>query len=237
MKKSHFVTIVIAFIGVGIGASFMVPKTTGYELEPNVSMIEKIKLPQPTYTSDISIEQALYKRRSVRAYRDEPLTLFEISQLLWAAQGVTDSIRGFRTSPSAGALYPLEVYVVIGNIDGVTEGVYKYSPHQHELVSIRAGNVKNDLANAALGQTCVAESTAVIVFSAVYERTAQKYGARGIRYVHMEAGHAAQNVYLQAVSLNLGTVAVGAFRDKEVQKILNMSAKEQPLYILPIGRM
>ena len=215
----------------------MPSKTTGNELEPVESMIEKIKLPQPAYTSDTSVEQALYKRRSVRAYGDEPLTLIEISQLLWAAQGVTESIRGFRTSPSAGALYPLEVYVVISDVDGVTEGVYKYNPYQHEIVRIRAGNVKNDLANAALGQTCVAESATVIVFSAVYERTTQKYGTRGSRYVHMEAGHAAQNVYLQAVSLNLGTVAVGAFGDKEVKKILNMPGKEQPLYILPIGRM
>ena len=215
----------------------MPPKTTGNEPEPNESMIERIQLPQPTYTSDTSVEQALYKRRSVRAYRDEPLTLIEISQLLWAAQGVTDATRGFRTSPSAGALYPLEVYIVISDVDGVTEGVYKYNPHQHEIARIRAGKVKNDLTNAALGQTCVAESATAVVFSAVYERTTQKYGTRGIRYVHMEAGHAAQNVYLQAVSLDLGMVAVGAFKDKEVRKILNMSAKEQPLYILPIGRM
>lgn len=237
MNKSHFVIITLALIGVGLEGSFMLAQTSGYESEPKESMIEKIKLPKPKFNSDTSVEQALYKRRSVREYRHDPLTLIEISQLLWAAQGVTDSRRGFRTSPSAGALYPIDVHIVISNVDGVTKGIYKYKPHQHEIVRIRSGSVRNALTNAALEQTCVAEGSAVIVLSAIYERTTQKYGNRGIRYAHMEAGHAAQNVYLQAVSLSLGMVAVGAFKDDEVRKILNMSDKEQPLYILPIGRL
>ncbi|MBC8400590.1 MAG: SagB/ThcOx family dehydrogenase [Candidatus Marinimicrobia bacterium] len=237
MKKIHVVIIVIALIGVGIGGSFMSLQPARAEREPNEPINEKIKLPKPKYDSNTSVEHALLERRSVRMYKDEPLTLIEVSQLLWAVQGITDSSRGFRTAPSAGALYPLDVYVVIGNVVGVTKGVYKYKPYEHELVKVRNGNVRDELTIAALGQTWVGESAIVIVFSAVYERTTQKYGNRGIRYVHMEAGHAAQNVYLQSVPLNLGTVVVGAFEDEEVRKILNMSDEEQPLYIVPVGKI
>ncbi len=237
MKKIHVIIIVTALIGIGIGGSFMMLQSAGDEHEPDKPNNEMIKLPEPKYVSNTSVEKALLERRSVRVYKDEPLTLIEVSQLLWAAQGITDPGRRLRTAPSAGALYPLDVYIVIGNVEGVAKGVYKYMPHQHELVKVRNGNVRNELTIAALGQTCVGESAIVIVFSAVYERTTRKYGDRGIRYVHMEAGHAAQNVYLQAVSLNLGMVVVGAFKDEEVRKILNMSDEEQPLYILPVGKI
>jgi len=234
MKKRHFVIIIIALIGAGIG-SFLI--LLGAENEAKESFNEIIKLPEPRYDSETSIEKALLKRRSIRTYKNEPLTLVEVSQLLWAAQGITDSRRGFRTAPSAGALYPLEIYVVIGNVEGVTKGVYKYRPHKHELLKVKSGDVRNELTAAALGQPWVGKGAIVIVFSAVYERTTRKYGNRGIRYVHMEVGHAAQNVYLQAVSLNLGTVVVGAFRDNEVKKILNMSNEEHPLCIMPVGRI
>lgn len=237
MKKIHVVIMVIALIGAGIGGSFMLLQAKGNKREPDEPINEKIKLPEPKYDSSTSVEQALLERRSVRVYKDEPLTLTEVSQLLWAAQGITNTRRGFRTAPSAGALFPLEVYVVIGNVEEITQGVYKYKPHEHELVKARHGNVRDELTIAALGQTWVRESAIAIVLSAVYERTTNKYGERGIRYVHMEAGHAAQNVCLQAVSLNLGTVVVAAFKDKEVRKILNMSAEEQPLYIIPVGKI
>jgi SagB-type dehydrogenase family enzyme len=197
--------------------------------------MERIKLPEPGHDSLTSIEQALLKRRSVRDYKDEPLTLTEVSQLLWAAQGITDP-RDFRTSPSAGALYPLEVYVVVGNVDDLSDGIYKYKPHEHELERIKEGDKRTELCIAALGQSSIKDGAIVMVFSAVYERTTQKYGERGIRYVHIEVGHAAQNVYLQAVSLNLGTVVVGAFQDDAVKMIINMPDEEYPLYIMPVGR-
>ena len=200
-------------------------------------MKEKIELPEPKYDSSTSIEQALLARRSVRKYKDEPLTLTEVSQLLWAAQGITESRRRYRTAPSAGALYPLEVYAVMNNVERITQGVYKYNPHKHELEKVKQGNVNDELTDAALRQTWISESAFVIVFSAVYKRTTKKYGNRGIRYVHMEAGHAAQNVCLQAISLNLGTVVVAAFRDEKVKKILNMPNEEQPLYIIPVGKI
>jgi SagB-type dehydrogenase family enzyme len=196
---------------------------------------EIIKLPEPAYKSNISVEEALLKRRSVRDYKDKPLTLAEVSQLLWAAQGITGSF-GFRTAPSAGALYPLEVYIFAGNVKDLPGGIYKYRPHKHELEMVVKGDKRNELYRAALSQSPVRDAPAVIVFSAVYERTTVKYGERGVRYVFIETGHAAQNVFLQAVSINLGAVVIGAFSDAEVKKIIKMPDREQPLYIMPVGK-
>ncbi len=207
------------------------------QLESSRSAMEAtvIKLPPPRYESKTSLEQALLKRRSVREYSDAPLLLHELSQLLWAAQGIT-SRDGLRTAPSAGALYPLEVYVVAGRVEGLPSGVYQYRPRDHELALIVSGDKRRELYEAALQQEWVREGAASLVFSAVYERTTWRYGERGIRYVHMEVGHAAQNVCLQATALDLGTVVVGAFHDDRVKRILHMPDEEQPLYILPVGR-
>lgn len=196
---------------------------------------ERIKLPKPQFDSKVSVEEALQKRRSIRDYKNEPLTLAEVSQLLWAAQGITNR-KGFRTAPSAGALYPLEVYIVAGHVTDLPEGIYKYRPHGHELRLIVEGDKRGELSAAALGQECIRNGAAVIILSAVYERTTRKYGNRGIQYVHMEIGLAAQNVYLQAVSLNLGTVSVGAFYDEKVKKVIRMNDNEQPLCLMPVGR-
>jgi len=210
------------------------PKPIIVEPRPTVDKI-RIKLPEPRYDSNFSIEEALLKRRSIREYTGEPLTLQEVSQLLWAAQGITDP-RGFRTAPSAGALYPLEVYVMVGDVENLTEGVYKYKPAEHELLKLTDGDKRAELSEAALGQDWVKEAAIDIVVTAVYERTTVKYGDRGIRYVHMEAGHAAQNLCLQATALNLGTVTVGAFYDEQVKEVLNLPEDEQPLYIIPVGK-
>lgn len=197
---------------------------------------ETIKLPEPKYNSNISIEEALLKRRSVRSYKDSPLTLAEVSQLLWAAQGMT-SPRGLRTAPSAGALYPLEIYIVAGNVDDLPDGVYRYDTYKHQLVRVAEGDKRTELCKAALGQTSVRNAAIVLIFSAVYERTTAKYGDRGIHYAYIEVGHAAQNVFLQTVPLNLGTVVIGAFYDDEVKKVLRTSNREYPLYIMPVGRL
>lgn len=193
------------------------------------------KLPEPRHNSGISIEETLLKRRSVRDYTGEPLTLPEVSQLLWAAQGITDP-RGLRTAPSAGATYPLETYVVVGDVENLAQGVYRYHLPKQELVKVLDGDLRTELAAAALGQSWVREGAINIVFTAIYERTTRRYGDRGIRYVHMEVGHAGQNVYLQAVALGLGTVVIGAFRDDQVKEILNLPQDEHPLYIMPVGR-
>jgi SagB-type dehydrogenase family enzyme len=194
-----------------------------------------IKLPEPRYDSDVSIEQSLLRRRSIRSYSGESLTLQELSQLLWAAQGVTDP-KGFRTAPSAGALYPLELYVVAGDVQDLSPGVYRYDPDEHELLRTIEGDKRLELAEAAVWQDFVGEGAIVIVFTAVYERTSGKYGDRGIRYVHMEAGHAAQNLCLQATAMDLGVVTVGAFYDEEVVELLGLPEDEHPLYIIPVGR-
>ena len=207
----------------------------------------RIKLPEPSYTGNTSVETALSKRRSIRDYSGENLTLDEVSQLLWAAQGITAPWGG-RTAPSAGALYPLELYVVVGDVEGIDKGAYRYRPEEHELEKVKEGDIRAELADAAGGQACIRDAAIDIVFTAVYERTTGKYktpvyeertGAsylRGIRYVHMEAGHAAQNVYLQAVSLDLGTVVIGAFVDDRVKELVNAGEQENPLYIMPVGR-
>lgn len=206
-------------------------------IEENPELYDSIRLPPPVYDSGISVEQALYRRRSVREYKDIPLTINEVSQLLWAAQGITDTQRNFRTAPSAGALYPLKVYIVIGNVKEIDHGIYLYVPESHKLVKIKDGDWRNRLAEAALGQVWVGKSAADIVISGIYEITTARYGRRGIRYVYMEAGHAAQNIYLQAVSLNIGTVVVGAFKDDDVKALLHMAENEYPLYIMPVGKI
>jgi SagB-type dehydrogenase family enzyme len=194
-----------------------------------------ITLPAPRLSGGVSLEETLLKRRSVREYASLALTPEEVSQLLWSAQGITAEW-GARTAPSAGALYPLEVYLVVGNVEDVAAGVYKYRPEKHELVKVRDGDVREELTEAALRQGCVRNGAIDIVMAAVYERTTKKYGERGIRYVHMEAGHAAQNICLQATALNLGAVTVGAFYDEKVKLILSLPEDEVPLYIIPVGK-
>lgn len=196
----------------------------------------RITLPEPKYDSDISVEEAILNRRSIRGYDSQALTLQDVSQLLWAAQGITNSY-GNRAAPSAGATYPLEIYIVAGDVEGVAIGIYKYEPQQNELIKVLDGEYRKALADAALNQQFITEAPLNIVITAIYERTTNRYGDRGIRYVHMEAGHAAQNVYLQAVALNLGTVVVGAFNDKQVANIMALPDNEVPLYIMPVGNI
>jgi SagB-type dehydrogenase family enzyme len=197
---------------------------------------EPIQLPEPRFESGVSVEQALRERRSVRTYGDEPLTLEEAGQLLWAAQGITEETRGLRTAPSAGALYPMEVFLVVRKVEGLSPGVYRYLPRSHDLESVRAGDRSGALAGAALGQAPIREAPAVIVLAGVYARTRVRYGDRTERYVHMEAGHVGQNIALQAVALELSTVMMGAFQDQEVARVLGTLPEEVPLYIIPVGR-
>ena len=194
-----------------------------------------IKLPQPRQDGKTSVESALRHRRATREFRNTPLALAEVSQLLWAAQGIT-SPEGRRTAPSAGALYPLEVFVVAGNVDGLPAGVYRYRPQGHDLTRVVEGDRRVELSSAAQEQTWLKGAPAIIVIAGVYERTAVKYKERAERYVHIEAGHASQNVQLQAVALELGAVIVGAFDDDQVKRVLGLATNEQPLCLLPVGR-
>ncbi len=195
-----------------------------------------IKLPKPAYDGKISVEAALKARKSIRSYSAEPLLLDDVSQLLWAVQGISRKNR-MRTAPSAGALYPLEVYLVAGHVQGLQAGIYRYLPHGHELELVESGDRRRELAISALHQNCIEKGAIDLVLAGVYERTSVKYGSRAKRYVHMEIGHAAQNIYLQAVGLDLGTVVVGAFDDEKVQRTLSMEKNELPLCIMPVGKI
>lgn len=194
-----------------------------------------IDLPDPSITSELSVEEALARRRSVRDFKKESLSLRELGQLLWAAQGIT-SPGGKRTAPSAGALYPIELFVVAGEVEKLTAGVYQYQPHNHKLRRVKTEDVRRQLAALAVRQDWIAEAPAVLVIAGVYERTTSKYGERGERYVHMEVGYVSQNIYLQAETLGLGTCAVGAFQDGKVRELLDLRRRERPLLLMPVGR-
>ncbi len=195
-----------------------------------------VKLPGPNLSSGVSLEECLAQRRSVRSYSSEPLTLTEVSQLLWAAQGITREWGG-RTAPSAGGLYPLEIYLIVGNVENLPAGIYHYAPQEQELTGLTTGDLRTDLAEASLGQRAISTGAIDIIITAIYERTTGKYGERGIQYVHQESGHAAQNICLQAVALDLGTVTMGAFREEEVARLLQLPPEATALYILPVGRL
>jgi SagB-type dehydrogenase family enzyme len=200
---------------------------------------ERVSLPAPDRDGSTSVAAAIDARRSRRAFEDTPLSLATLSQLLWATQGVTDPDDGHRAAPSAGATYPLEVTVAVGDggVTGLDAGVYRYSPDAHELSQTLATDVRTDLQAATHDQTWVATAPVVVVLSADPDRTTRRYGDRGARrYVSMEAGHAGQNLYLQAEALGLATVAVGAFVDQAVSDALETPETWHPLYLFPIGQ-
>jgi SagB-type dehydrogenase family enzyme len=194
-----------------------------------------IELPEPRTRGSVSLEQSLAARRSVRRYSENPLELEQTGQLLWAAQGIT-SRQGFRTAPSAGALYPLEIYAVVGQAAGLEPGIYRYGPRDHQLKLRKEGVHTEALCRAALSQSAVCDAPLCLVITGVMARTTGKYGKRGVQYVFLEAGHAAQNVLLQAAAMGLGAVPVGAFKDGAVSRLLELEEGEEPLYILPVGR-
>jgi SagB-type dehydrogenase family enzyme len=196
---------------------------------------DAVALPAPSRDGTVPVERALAQRRSLRKFAPDPLPLASVSQLLWAAQGITHA-SGLRTAPSAGALYPLEVYLVVGAVSGLAPGVYRYDPGGHLLVPGAKGDLRAGVAAGALDQAWIADAPAILVIGAVYQRTVRKYGERATRYVHMEVGHAAQNVYLQATALGLGTTMVGAFRDEQIARLLELPERVDPLGLLPVGR-
>lgn len=191
----------------------------------------RVELPVPRLRGEMSVEEAINLRRSVRRYKDTPLTLEQVSQLLWAAYGMNAWNK--RTSPSAGACYPFEVYVAVSKVEGLKPGLYHYDGEAHALELVEEGDISRPLAKACLGQRHVETAPINIILIAHYERTTRRYGERGYRYVHIDSGHMGQNIYLQATALGLGTVAVGAFIDEEVKKLLKVPG--EPLYIFPVG--
>jgi SagB-type dehydrogenase family enzyme len=208
-----------------------------------------IKLTAPYHDGKVSLEKALSERRSIREYSEDSLSISEISQILWAAQGITQKIEdplsywrgeqwmgGLRTAPSAGGLYPIELYIAVGKVKGLSQGLYKYNPRQHTIINVLEGDKRVDISNAALKQSCIRRGAVNIIIFGVYKRTSIKYGKRAEQYVQIECGAVCQNIYLQSYALNLGTVFVGAFKDDSLKSTLNIPEDEYPLGIMPIGK-
>lgn len=240
----------LKYVGVGLVAMgavgawfalrrFRLNSTSGTE---TAAEGKKFLLPLPKFSSGVLVEEAMAWRRSIREYKGDPLTAESLSMLLWAAQGVTEFTYGFRTVPSAGGTYPLNIYavladngVIVSGEERLTGGSYKYDHRDHSLVLLKSGNVREALADAALKQEWVRTAMVNIVVFAAYERTTKVYGERGKRYVHMEDGHAGQNVCLMAAALGLGAVVVGAFDDDQVRTVVGAGPQEQPLYVIPVS--
>lgn len=198
-------------------------------MTPVMTAEQVIILPEPQLTGGASLVETLAKRRSHREFSSKALSIEQIGQLLWAAQGVTEKQMGLRSAPSAGALYPLELYLVI------EQGVYIYDSGLHRLQRVMTGDRRLALQKAALAQQAISAAPAVFIFTAVYKRSAVKYGQRASRYVRLETGHACQNLLLQATALGLGGVSIGAFNDGGVIDVLGFKNNRRPLYLVPVG--
>ncbi len=196
-----------------------------------------IRLPKPTYEGRVSVERAIKERRTIRDFRAKPLTMVQLSQLFWSAQGISNEGNGLRTAPSAGALYPLDVYAVVGDggIERLQSGVYHYQPGSHSIQLIGKGDRRKDVAGASLWQMWMARAPVILVITSEYERITRKYGQRGIRYAQIEVGHVGQNIFLQTGALGLGAGIVGAFRDDAVSKAIGAPKAHKPLIIMPVG--
>jgi len=204
----------------------------------NLKLLSKdIVLPGPSFKSDKNFEKVLRNRRTKRIYSERELNKLILSQLLWAAQGISDENRKFRTAPSAGALYPLEIYFIIQNkgCKELVNGLYRYIPEGHRIRLIKSGNLSSSLGEVGYSQDFFSESPICFIITAVPIRTTKKYGERGYRYIYIEVGHVGQNIQLQGVSLGLSVGIAGAFRDNKLKNLLGLDKNEIPLYLMPVG--
>jgi SagB-type dehydrogenase family enzyme len=198
----------------------------------------KVVLPSYEPARPMTLDEALNRRKSIRQFRDAPIDLAQLGYLIWASTGVQRSEQGyeFRTAPSAGALYPIETYVVANDVRDVEPGVYHYGIRNHELERIRAGSLRRQAAAAALGQGMCASAPAVFVWTAIFARSKWKYAQRAYRYIYLDVGHIAGNLALAAVSLGLGTCQIGALFDDEVNKLIEVDGiEESVLYMSVVG--
>ena len=198
-----------------------------------------VRLEVPANIPAVPLVELLKRRMSHREFLDSPLTLDEVSILLWAALGYREQSGSGRTVPSAGALYPVEIQMVVGKggVKELDEGAYSYLPQVHSLEIMKRGDLRQDLVRAALSQDFLGRAPLVIVMSADVGKTTLYYGKRGMRYVHMDVGHVGQNVYLMAQALGLGTCAVGAFQDERIAAVLGLPKDLFPFYLMPVGRV
>jgi len=196
-----------------------------------------ISLPKPSLDGKVSVEKAIKGRRTIRDFKERPLSLHHLSQLLWAAQGITDPREGKRAAPSGGALYPLDIYLIVGasGVEGIEAGIYHYLPEKHSISLLSQGDHRKEIATASLWQMWMAKAPVMFIITAEYRRITGKYGERGIRYALMEVGHVGQNLFLQAEALGLGVGIVGAFNDADVLKVMGGAPQHEPLLIMPVG--
>jgi SagB-type dehydrogenase family enzyme len=195
-----------------------------------------VQLPAPRLDGDVSLERSIVERRSIREFSDAPLTLDELSSLLWSISGVTDEETGFRATPSAGALFPLELWVLVSRVDGLEPGAWRYVVGEHTLSKATDGDKAQAFSAAAFNQPCIAAAAVSIVLAADYERLRVKYFDLSERLAWLEMGHAAQNASLQAVTLGLGAVCIGAMNVEQVREMTDMGAEFDPVYAVSVGR-
>ncbi|AEG18002.1 SagB/ThcOx family dehydrogenase [Methanobacterium paludis] len=233
-KLAVLIILSIAFIVV-VSADYL----SSQESVTSLNVISITQLPSPQLTGNLSVEQAIANRRSVRKYSNEFLTLEDVSQLLWAAQGITDSEKNLRAAPSAGQVYPLEVYVVVGtgSVSGLQEGLYHYVPQNNTLEKLLDSDIRNNLSVVADGQPWVKQAPINIIITGNYQKMLDKYKDKDLctRFVNLEAGHVGENIYLQAESLGLVTVALGSFDENQMVGLLHLPINEKPIYIFPVG--
>lgn len=201
---------------------------------PHDTVNDRVRLPLPQRDGGMSLDAALAARRSVREFQSEPMPLETLSRLLWACQGATPDGR-HRTVPSAGGTYPLAIHVAVGNVTDLPAGLYRYDGPGHALYRTAAGDVRRDLYGATIGQSAASVAPVSLLFAAFFDRATERYGTRGMTYALIEAGHAGQNLYLQATALGLGTVAIGAFREDVLRAVLHLDPQEHPIYLFPVG--
>lgn len=249
MKKNIllFVAVALGLVLIVLGVNKLIFSTNNVSESKNQKIItevmeisETIKLPDPVYTGRMSVEESLKERRSMRNFTDKQLSLQEVSQVLWAAYGVSDAESfahiKLKTAPSAGATYPLEIYLMAGNVERLTAGLYKYHPEKNELSLYLKGDIRSQVAKACLDQRMLADAPATIIYNVVFERTTQRYGQRGLeRYVYMDIGHSAQNIYLQTTAMGMATCAIGAFEDDKLTKVISPPENEVVMYLMPFG--
>lgn len=194
-----------------------------------------MRLPRPKTGGKLSFEEVVKNRRSIRNFSPRSVSLQHISQILWAAQGTTVEDGSGRACPSAGALYPVEMYVEVREVKELERGIYHYDVFQHSLEPVRRGDYSQNLTEACLTQLFVGQAPVVFIIGVEYSRVTWKYGERGVRYVNVEVGHCGQNICLQATALGLASVPVGAFWDRQVQEAMCMPQDIEPVYVIPVG--
>jgi SagB-type dehydrogenase family enzyme len=199
---------------------------------------KKIPLEQVTDLSKMKLSEAIQKRKSIRDFSDKPISKKFLSHLLWASTGIQRIEQGYeyRTAPSAGALYPIETYLVVNNVESIEQGIYHYDIQNHQLEQLKQGDFGSDISNAALGQTMCHDAAVVFIWTAIFNRSKWKYDQRAFRYIYLDAGHIAENLALVSTALELGSCQVGALFDDEVNKLISIDGKEESVvYMTAVG--